>query len=93
MPIKQARVAARALQVRCNEAEVSVKSVELLVVLPGWTVRYGKDADRQIRDPRNVAAFLEGRKSVMDEAAIGKVAAKLEAWCRVLRFDDGEDAS
>lgn len=86
--LKQARGVARALQVRCNEAGAAVKFVEPLVVLPGWGVSYGKDANRQIRDPRNVVAFLEGRERVMDEAAVERVAAKLEEWCRVLRFDE-----
>ncbi|MCH7224644.1 nuclease-related domain-containing protein [Haloferula sp. A504] len=85
--LKQARGAARALQVRCNGAEAPVKFVEPLVVLPGWTVNYPKGAAPQIRDPRNVVAFLEGRERVMDDAAVEKVAAKLEEWCRVLRFE------
>ncbi len=90
--LKQANGFARALQMRCNEAGAPVRFVEPLVVLPGWKVNYPRGASHQIRDPRNVVAFLESREPVMDGAAIDKVAAKLEEWCRVLRFE-GEDAS
>lgn len=88
MPLKQARGAARALQARCNDDGAAVKFVEPLVVLPGWNVKYLRDADMKIRDPRNVVAFLEGREQVMDATGVERVAAKLEEWCRVLRFDE-----
>ena len=69
-----------------------MKSVESLVVIPGWVVTYGKDAARNIRDPHNVVAFLDKQEQSLNQTEVATIAGKLEAWCRVLKFDPDEES-
>ena len=72
----------------CYDAATPVRFVEALVVLPGWTVNYPKGASDRIRDPRNVAVFLEKQELRLDPHGIDRIAGWLEQRCRVLAFDE-----
>ena len=90
-PLKQAAGQAAALRDRLRGEGVGPGFVEPMVVLPGWNVGYGKNADMKIRDPRNVVALLSKQATTMSEQEVEEIAKVLEQWCRVLRFDEEEE--
>ncbi len=87
-PLKQARRQAAALRDWLVEEGANVTWVNALVVLPGWEVFYPQDAAPEIRDPRNVAAYLTRQEARMGEEERARVAGLLERKCRVLRFEE-----
>ena len=88
-PLTQAKRQAVALRDVLRDAGIRIDFVHPLVVLPGWTVSYPKGASENIRDPRNVVAWLKSLPfrdvSPKDRDAITLV---LEKRCRNLRFDE-----
>ena len=86
-PLKQARSQSAHLRDWLRSKGIAIDYVNPVVVFPGWIVSYLKDASQSIRDPRNLAAWLEE----MDAVSVPRtslITAALEKHCRELEFYD-----
>ncbi len=89
-PLKQAKGQAFSLRNLLRAENISVDFVQPVVVLPGWIVNYPKGASTEIRDPRNVAAWMRKLEPVLSLDKVSAISAVLEKICRNLCFDEAD---
>jgi len=69
------------------EHGVAIDYVSPLVVIPGWNVNYGRNAAKEIRDPRNLPPYLMKEPKKLDEQQCTEIADIIDAHCRSMDFD------
>jgi hypothetical protein len=89
-PLKQAKGQALSLRNLLRTENIAIEFVRPLVVLPGWIVNYPKGASEEIRDPRNVAAWMKKLEPVLSPDEVSTISAVLEKLCRNLCFDEAD---
>ena len=89
-PLKQAKGQALSLRNLLRAESISIDFVRPVVVLPGWIVTYPKGASEEIRDPRNVAAWMKRLEPVLSPDKVTAISTVLEKHCRNLCFDEAD---
>lgn len=90
MPLKQAKGQALSLRNLLRTEKIAIDFVQPVVVLPGWLVNYPKGASMEIRDPRNVAAWIKMLKPMLSPEDVSAISQVLEKRCRNLCFDEAD---
>jgi hypothetical protein len=88
--LKQARGQALSLRNFLRTENVRIEYVQPVVVLPGWIVSYPKGASPEIRDPRNVAAWMKKLEPILAPETVNAISTVLEKRCRNLCFDEAD---